>query len=81
MRNTKEDWGKANRVVAIIFAIAGAVFGSWASRIPSLKNQLDMEAVELGGILLVLAMASVLSFPVSGRWIDIYGPICNKMVN
>ena len=74
MRNTKEDWGKANRAVAIIFAIAGAVFGSWASRIPSLKNQLDMEAVELGGILLVLAMASVLSFPVSGRWIDIYGP-------
>ena len=74
MRHTKEDWVKANRAVATIFAIAGAVFGSWASRIPSLKNQLDIEAAELGGVLLVLAMASVLSFPISGRWIDIYGP-------
>ena len=74
MRHTKEDWVKANRAVATIFAIAGAVFGSWASRIPSLKNQLGIEPAELGGVLLVLAMASVLSFPISGRWIDIYGP-------
>ena len=74
MRHTKEDWVKANRAVATIFAIAGAVFGSWASRIPSLKNQLGIEPAELGGVLLVLAIASVLSFPISGRWIDIYGP-------
>jgi len=74
LRHTKEDWVKANRAVATIFAIAGAVFGSWASRIPSLKNQLGIEPAELGGVLLVLAMASVLSFPISGRWIDIYGP-------
>ena len=74
MRHTKADWVKASRAVATIFAIAGAVFGSWASRIPSLKNQLGIEPAELGGVLLVLAMASVLSFPISGRWIDIYGP-------
>ena len=61
--------------MVITFAIAGASFGSWASRIPSLKNQLGMEAVELGGVLLILAMASVASFPLSGRAIDRYGPV------
>lgn len=57
------------------FAIAGASFGSWASRIPSLKNQLHLEAVELGGVLLVLAMASVASFPLAGSAIDRYGAV------
>lgn len=73
MNNRKEICTKANQAVILTFAIAGASFGSWASRIPSLKNQLDLEAVELGGILLVLAMASVTSFPLSGRAIDLYG--------
>ena len=71
----KEILAKANRAVVITFAIAGASFGSWASRIPSLKNQFGMEAVELGGVLLVLAMASVASFPLSGRAIDRYGAV------
>ena len=61
--------------MVITFAIAGSSFGSWASRIPSLKKQLGMEAVELGGVLLILAMASVASFPLSGRAIDRYGPV------
>ena len=61
--------------MVITFAIAGTSFGSWASRIPSLKNQLGLEAVELGGVLLVLAMASVVSFPLSGRAIDRYGAV------
>ena len=73
--NSKEIWAKANRAVVITFAIAGTSFGSWASRIPSLKNQLGLEAVELGGVLLVLAMASVVSFPLSGRAIDRYGAV------
>ena len=61
--------------MVITFAIAGASFGSWASRIPSLKNELGIEAVELGGVLLVLAMASVASFPLSGRAVDRYGAV------
>ena len=61
--------------MVITFAIAGASFGSWASRIPSLKNQLGLEAIELGGVLLVLAMSSVTSFPLSGRSIDRYGAV------
>ena len=73
--NSKEIWTKANRAVVLTFAIAGSSFGSWASRIPSLKNQLNLEAVELGGVLLVLAMASVTSFPLSGRAIDRYGAV------
>ena len=74
MESTKEAWVKANQAVVMVFAIAGATFGTWASRIPSLKSQFEIDAAHLGGILLVLAMASVLSFPASGRCIDIYGP-------
>ena len=49
--------------VATIFAIAGTSFGTWASRIPTFSNQLDLEPAQLGTILSVLALASIASFP------------------
>ena len=60
--------------VATIFAISGASFGTWASRIPTFKNQLDLEPAQLGTILSVLALASIVSFPLAGRAMDLYGP-------
>ena len=60
--------------VATIFAISGASFGTWASRIPTFKNQLDLEPAQLGTILSVLALASIASFPLAGRAMDLYGP-------
>jgi len=59
--------------VATIFAISGASFGTWASRIPTFKNQLDLEPAQLGTILSVLALASIASFPLAGRAMDLYG--------
>ena len=55
------------------FAIAGASFGTWASRIPSFKDALQLEPAQLGSILLVLALASIVSFPFAGRIMDLYG--------
>jgi MFS family permease len=59
--------------VATTFAVAGASFGTWASRIPTFKNELDLEPAQLGSILLVLALASIVSFPIAGRVMDLYG--------
>jgi MFS family permease len=59
--------------VATIFAIAGTSFGTWASRIPTFKNRLDLEPAQLGTILFVLALASIVSFPLAGRAMDLYG--------
>ena len=61
--------------VATIFAISGASFGTWASRIPTFKNQLDLEPAQLGTILSVLALASIVSF--SSSWTS-YGPIWSR---
>jgi predicted MFS family arabinose efflux permease len=59
--------------VATTFAVAGVSFGTWASRIPTFKNELDLEPAQLGSILLVLALASIVSFPIAGRVMDLYG--------
>ena len=61
------------QAVISTFAIAGASFGTWASRIPSFKDALQLEPAQLGSILLVLALASIVSFPLAGRIMDLYG--------
>ena len=61
------------QAVISTFAIAGASFGTWASRIPSFKDTLQLEPAQLGSILLVLALASIVSFPLAGRIMDLYG--------
>lgn len=63
---------RARAAVTFIFAANGAVFGSWAPRIPEVKLDLGLSTGTLGLILLAPAIGSLLSMPLAGaaavRW-------------
>jgi MFS family permease len=54
--------------VACFFFIGGICFASWASRIPEIKQTLDLSDAALGGVLLAIPVGSMISLPISG-WV------------
>lgn len=58
---------KLNRwAVAAVFFIQGLAFASWASRIPTIQQKLNLTESGLGAVLLALPIGLMLSLPVSG---------------
>lgn len=64
---------RAHLAVFVVFAQAGVVFATWASRIPDAKDKLALTAGELGLTLLALSVGSVLGMPLTGRVRDRLG--------
>ena len=62
------------RSVAAMFLFNGALFGAWASRIPSVQAAFGFTAGELGLLLLGLAGGAIASFPLAGAMSDKFGP-------
>lgn len=54
--------------IATFFFFSGVCFSSWASRIPNIKDYFDFNEAQLGNLLLVMPIASVIGLPLSG-WI------------
>src|SRR5258707_14451027 len=52
--------------VSFFFFLAGLCFSSWASRIPSIQQKLDLNNVSLGGVLLALPCGLMASLPLAG---------------
>ncbi|HYF70387.1 MAG TPA: MFS transporter [Ohtaekwangia sp.] len=48
------------------FFLSGICFSSWASRIPTIKTNFDLNEAELGTILLAMPISSLIGLPVSG---------------
>ncbi len=54
------------------FFLLGFGFASWASRIPSIKENFDFNEAELGSLLLAMPISSLLGLPVSGWLVSKY---------
>ncbi|AKD04013.1 MFS transporter [Pontibacter korlensis] len=52
--------------LSVYFFLAGFNFSSWASRIPTIKNALDLNEAELGSVLLTMPVSSLIGLPLSG---------------
>lgn len=65
--------GSARVAVSIIFALNGALFANWVSRIPAVKSQLALNDAELGVALLGLAIGALMAFPVAGWSVSRFG--------
>ncbi len=50
----------------IFFFLSGILFASWASRIPTIKGQLSLNDAELGSLLFILPIGSLIGLPISG---------------
>ncbi len=63
------------RAVAAMFILNGALFGIWASRIPAVRDHLNLSHETLGYGLLFMAAGAVCSFPITGRLTDWFGAV------
>src|SRR5690625_1231410 len=59
-------------VFAVFFA-AGFVFSSWASRIPTVQSELGLNPGQMGLLLLVGSLGSIISLPLAGRLVGRFG--------
>jgi fucose permease len=60
------DLRRATAAVYAVFILSGFAFASWASRIPSVRDALELSPRSLGLVLLAIAVGSVTSMPLSG---------------
>jgi len=59
--------------VSLFYFGQGISFASWASRIPDIKQHLQLSDALLGSILLALPLGQLLTMPISGRLVTRYG--------
>lgn len=64
---------RARHAVSLLFFLCGVVFTSWASRIPAFKEQFHLNEAELGGVLFLLPMGSLIALPFAGWAVDRVG--------
>ncbi len=63
----------ATRATYAAFVGMGFAGASWASRIPQVKQQLNLDSSELGLVLLAVAAGSVIALPLSGPVVTRFG--------
>ena len=56
----------ALRATYLAFFGAGFAFANWASRIPQLRDLLDLSAAQLGWVLVAVAVGALIALPLSG---------------
>ena len=59
--------------VTALFVLDGAVFGSWAARVPGVATQVGATHSALGVALLCLSLGALVSMRLTGRWSARYG--------
>jgi predicted MFS family arabinose efflux permease len=64
------DIRRPRLAVSAAFALNGALFGAWASRVPAIRDRFELSEGTLGLMLLVMGMGALLSFPLAGGLAD-----------
>ncbi|MFH8384242.1 MFS transporter [Kitasatospora sp. NPDC018058] len=64
---------RARTSIALVFAVHGAVGGTFATRIPWIQHRLDLSPGQLGLALVMPAIGSSLAMPLAGRFVHRYG--------
>ncbi len=59
--------------VGALFFIQGIGFSSWASRIPTIQDKLNLSETELGLVLFIIPVGLMFSLPISGWFVSRYG--------
>lgn len=59
--------------VSVLFFLQGLCFASWASRIPSIQQQLHLSETQLGMVLFALPVGSLLALPFCGWLVNRWG--------
>jgi MFS family permease len=60
------DARRARVAVTVVFGLNGLIYGSWAARIPAVRDRLHLGDGELGLALACIAVGAILAMPVAG---------------
>ncbi len=63
----------ARNAVAVTFTLNGLAVGSWFSRVPAVREALDLSAGRLGLLLLAMSVGALLAMPTSGLLAQRFG--------
>src|SRR3954451_11947053 len=66
MRETQRTLRAARIATTVVFLVTGAVFASWAARIPAVQDRLDLSPGELSIAILGIEAGAVLGLPLGG---------------
>lgn len=72
-QNPPYSKSKVRWAVSLFYFGQGLCFATWASRIPDLKEMMQLSDAALGSILLALPIGQMLTMPISGRLTAAYG--------
>lgn len=61
-----ESRKKQRVALSMFFFMSGFAFSTWASRIPTIKSNFDLNEAELGNLLLAMPVSSLVGLPISG---------------
>lgn len=59
--------------ISIYFLLCGMIFSSWAARIPAIKDQFQLNEAELGAVLFMLPLGSIVALPFAGWSVHRFG--------
>jgi predicted MFS family arabinose efflux permease len=63
----------ARAAVALFFLLCGLTFASWAVRIPVIKDKFQLNEAQLGGVLFMLPLGSMVALPIAGWAVHRFG--------
>lgn len=65
---------RARVAVAVVFVLSGVAFASWISRLPAVRDALELSPSQVGGLLLCATASSVVALPAAGPLVRRFGP-------
>ena len=66
-------WLTPRVATSVMFFVNGLVFATWVLHIPNVRDALRLSDAQVGTAILGIAVGSMFSMPLSGRWIMHYG--------
>ncbi|WP_424951234.1 MFS transporter [Deinococcus sp.] len=66
-------WLSPRAATSAMFFVNGLVFATWVLHIPDVRDALHLSDAQVGTAILGLAVGSMMSMPLSGRWIVRHG--------
>lgn len=79
-RNLRASIEKARNGILAMFFANGLVISSWLSRLPDVKQQLELSAGELSILLLAIAVGALLGMPLASRLTNRLGPKSTALI-
>src|ERR1700749_2509672 len=64
--------GRIRIMLSIFFFVSGFGFSTWASRIPTIQQQLHLNEAQLGAVLFALPIGLMLTLPLAGVLLSRY---------